>query len=189
MEQTKIDEFKNKITKEFEEFKINIFDKRVEDIFKSAYKIHVYKELYIYLLKSNCNDYINLTLNYIYNYYINEIDLDINFLLDKDIKKLIDKAHEEYNRNIYNKKYEDEYEEFLSSTLKLEKRDIYNLYEKIRFYENLYYWLQNTEYEDNKNLTKGISLNELYNIFKDKCFDQKISTAKDICDFLKEVNK
>ena len=188
MEQTKIDEFKNKITKEFEEFKINLFDKGVEDIFKSAYKIHVYKELYMYLLKSNCNDYINLTLNYIYNYYINEIDLDINFLLDKDIKKLIDKAHEEYNRNEFNKKYEKEYEEFLSSTLKLEKREIYNQYEKIRFYENLYYWLQNTEYENIIGKIKEKTLYELYDVFRNKSFKPNISSYEDIEKFLKEVN-
>ena len=189
MEQTKIDEFKNKITKEFEEFKINLFDKGVEDIFKSAYKIHVYKELYMYLLKSNCNDYINLTLNYIYNYYINEIDLDINFLLDKDIKKLIDKAHEEYNRNEFNKKYEKEYEEFLSSTLKLEKREIYNQYEKIRFYENLYYWLQNTEYENIIEKIKEKTLYELYDVFRNKFFKPNISSYEDIEKFLKEVNE
>lgn len=189
MEQTTIDKFKNKITKEFEEFKINLFDKGVEDIFKLAYKIHVYKELYVYLLKSDCDDYINLTLNYIYNYYINEPDLDINFLLDKDIKKLVDKVYEEYNRNIYNKKYEDEYNEFIESTLKLDKKEIINNYEKIRFYENVFNWIQNTEYEDNKNLIKGKKLSELFGYYKKYHYKQNVSNYQGIIDFLEEVNK
>lgn len=157
--------FTEKFNDEYKNFKAEMLSGEKENIFKNYKKIMFYEKVGKVLVTApddKVEDYNTLTIEKIYNHYINSNNKILNFESEIDIKHLIDSCVIEQERIEFYEKYEKEYAEFKEAALSKSPSFIFNNAKEIYFYSTMYDWLQNNDYYYIKDRTQGKTLRDLF---------------------------
>lgn len=182
-----VKEWLEKIEEEYNKFKIEMLIQDVRKVYDNYEEIMLYEKVYNYLSNTEDDCYIGITIKDVYDYYINNDVYDIALTDTDQLIKLLDWAYEDWKREKYYKKYEDEYEKFKEQILLNKPEIIFELSGKISFYNAMFAFIQNQEYSDLKEYMKDRTIDELYEKFLRQYYDLIFKDNKDVKLFLKSV--
>lgn len=130
-------------------------------------KIMLYTTVYNYLISTEDDVYLDLTIKDVYDYYIENDIYDIALTDNDQLIKLLDWTYEDKERKNYYMKYEKEFESLKKTLMKENSETIFNDYERIRFYNIIYNYIQNKEYCYVKKYIKERTIEELWNKYNE----------------------
>lgn len=178
-------DWEKRLSEEYEDFRNKLLKSKPEDIFDKYIEIMVYDRVYSYLIATSDDLYEDIKLKEVLDYFLENVEIEKFCLTDEDdVIKLLDLTSEEYKRRHLYEKYEREYEDFVSSVLEQDKKEIFYMYERIRFYEILFSWIENTDYETVLKLTKEKTIFQMYSKFEEGKFTANLNTNSDVKNFL-----
>ena len=162
-----VKEWIKNLTEEHEGFKKEMHESDVSYVYRSYEKIMLYETVFSYLIATEDDNFIGIRISDVYNYYINDDEYDVALTNNDDLIKLLCFAYKDYEREMFYKKYEDEYEEFQRVMVLSSSKEVFEQYEKIYFYNRMFSYIQNEEYYELKRKVKDKSIAYLYNQFKE----------------------
>lgn len=182
-----VKEWIKNLTEEHEEFKKEMHESDVSYVYKNYEKIMLYETVFSYLIATEDDNFIGIRISDVYDYYINNDIYDIALTDDDQLLKLLGCAFSDKERQLFYKKYEDEFEEFRQKMISMPQEEIFFEYEKIRFYDIINLYIQNGEYCEVKKYMKDRSIAEIYQKFKESKCNFILSNTNGIKTFLNEV--
>lgn len=177
-----------RIDSEYKEFKKNMLDRDKESIFLNCEIIMVYNTIHSYLIATKDDIYRNLTLMEIYEYYAEDDDSKFCLTTDDGIIQLLDYVLEEHDRNVFYDKYEEEFQRFKNMFIGAHSETIFNDYERIRFYNLIFNFIQNEEYYYVENYTRRRTIDELWQKYNDYKEKPNLNNRQLIIAFLSETD-
>lgn len=162
-----VKEWIKNLTEEHEEFKKIMHESDISYVYRSYEKIMLYETVFSYLIATEDDNFIGIRISDVYNYYINNDVYDIALTNNDDLIKLLCLAYQDYEREMFYKKYEDEYEDFQKVMILSSSKEVFEQSEKIYFYNRMFSYIQNEEYYELKRKVKDKSIAYLYNQFKE----------------------
>lgn len=162
-----VKEWIKNLTEEHEGFKKEMHESDISYVYRSYEKIMLYETVFSYLIATEDDNFIGIRISDVYNYYINNDVYDIVLTNNDDLIKLLCFAYEDYEREMFYKKYEDEYEEFQRVMVLSSSKEVFEKSEKIHFYNRMFSYIQNEEYYELKRKMKDKNIAFLYNQFKE----------------------
>lgn len=164
----KVNKWIKAISTEYKYFKERMLIERDKiNIFGEYEKIMLYTTVYNYLISTEDDVYLDLTIKDVYDYYIENDIYDIALTDNDQLIKLLDWTYEDKERKNYYMKYEKEFESLKKTLMKENSETIFNDYERIRFYNIIYNYIQNKEYCYVKKYIKERTIEELWNKYNE----------------------
>ena len=183
-----VKEWIKNLTEEYEEFKKRMYESDINYVYKNYEKIMLYETVFFYLIATEDDNFIGLTIKDVYDYYIENDIYDIALTDNDQLAKLLDCAFSDKERQLFYKKYEDEFEEFRQKMISIQQEKMFFEYERIRFYNLIFNFIQNEEYYYAKKYTRERTINELWQKYCECEEKQNLNNRQLIIAFLSETD-